>query len=94
MRTRRRAELIGVLPERFGVPVAVADQWISAIRLTEGEARLLGVSAELPALLFQRVTRDPDGAVVEYSRSLYRGDRYQVHTRHRRAGQSPEPPRD
>jgi GntR family transcriptional regulator len=82
------------LAERFGVPVAVADQWISAIRLTEGEARLLGVPTDLPALLFQRVTRDPGGAVVEYSRSLYRGDRYEVHTRHRRPGQSPEPPRD
>jgi GntR family transcriptional regulator len=85
--------LYQTLAERYGVQVAVADQWVSAIRLTEGEARLLAVPPGQPALLFQRVTRDPAGEVVEYSRSLYRGDRYEVHTRHRRPGQSPEPPR-
>ena len=50
------------------------------------EAALLHVSADQPALLFQRVTRDPSGAPVEYVRSLYRGDRYEVHTRLERLG--------
>src|SRR5204862_2910370 len=80
-----------LLAERYGVARATVSQAVEG--LAEGEARLLGVPTELPALLFQRVTRDPGGAVVEYSRSLYRGDRYEVHTRHRRPGQSPEPPR-
>jgi GntR family transcriptional regulator len=44
------------------------------------------VSASQPALLFQRVTRDPAGTPVEYVRSLYRGDRYEVHTRLERLG--------
>jgi GntR family transcriptional regulator len=44
------------------------------------------VSSGQPALLFQRVTRDQSGGVVEYVRSLYRGDRYEVHTRLRRPG--------
>jgi GntR family transcriptional regulator len=88
------ASLYERLAERFGVQVAVADQWVSAIRLSDGEARLLGVPPDQPAILFQRVTRDPGGAVVEYSRSLFRGDRYEVHTRHRRPGvAAPEPPR-
>ena len=86
------ASLYERLAERFGVQVAVADQWVSAIRLTDAEARLLAVPPDQPAILFQRVTRDPGGAVVEYSRSLYRGDRYEVHTRHRRPGVGPEPP--
>jgi GntR family transcriptional regulator len=87
------ASLYESLTERFGVQVAVADQWVSAIRLSDAEARLLDVPPDQPAILFQRVTRDPAGEVVEYSRSLYRGDRYEVHTRHRRPGIGPEPPR-
>jgi GntR family transcriptional regulator len=78
--------LYETLAERWGVQVAVADQWFSVMRLTDGEARLLGVSSGQPALLFQRVTRDQSGSVVEYVRSLYRGDRYEVHTRLRRPG--------
>jgi len=39
------------------------------------------VADDQPALLFQRVTRDQGGTTVEYVRSLYRGDRYEVHTR-------------
>jgi GntR family transcriptional regulator len=39
------------------------------------------VAAAVPALLFQRVTREAGGAIVEYVRALYRGDRYEVHTR-------------
>jgi GntR family transcriptional regulator len=84
--------LYETLAERWGVQVAVADQWFSVMRLSEGEAKLLGVPADNPALLFQRVTRDPAGGVVEYVRSLYRGDRYEVHTRVRRPGLGPEAP--
>jgi GntR family transcriptional regulator len=61
--------------------VADADQWAGVVRLTEDEAALLQVAADQPALLFQRVTRESGGTPVEYVRSLYRGDRYEVHTR-------------
>src|SRR4029450_11132124 len=44
-------------------------------------APLLQAPPDQPALLFQRLTRDPGGTPVEYVRSLYRGDRYEVHTR-------------
>jgi GntR family transcriptional regulator len=63
------------------VHVADADQWASVVRLTDDEAAVLQVAPGQPALLFQRLTRDPSGAPVEYVRSLYRGDRYEVHTR-------------
>jgi len=36
---------------------------------------------EQPALLFQRVTHDQSGNIIEYVRSFYRGDRYEVHHR-------------
>src|SRR5262245_36158514 len=84
--------LYDVLAERWGAEVAVADQWVMAIRLSDREARLLEVPAGQPALLCQRVTRDVAGVVVEYSRALYRGDRYETHTRLRRPGAAPETP--
>jgi len=80
------ASLYELLERTWGVRVAEADQWASVVRVTEDEAALLHVSAAQPALLFQRVTRDPAGTPVEYVRSLYRGDRYEVHTRLERLG--------
>ena len=80
------ASLYELMERRWGVRVAEADQWASVVRVTDEEAALLHVSAEQPALLFQRVTRDPAGTPVEYVRSLYRGDRYEVHTRLERLG--------
>lgn len=79
------ASLYRLLEERWGVRVMVADQWASVARLDAREAELLQVSVSQPALLFQRLTRDAKDTVVEYVRSLYRGDRYEVHTRLERA---------
>jgi len=77
--------LYQALAASWGVPVAVADQWVGVVRLAGDDARVLRVPAGLPALLFQRLTRDRGGAVVEYVRALYRGDRYELHTRLERA---------
>ena len=84
--TSTDASLYELLERDWGVRVADADQWASVVRLTGDEAALLQIDADAPALLFQRVTRDPAGAPVEYVRSLYRGDRYEVHTRLERLG--------
>ncbi len=81
------ASLYDTLGRRWGVQVASAEQWFNAIRPTEAEAAHLGVTPDQPALLFQRVTHDPAGRVIEFARSLYRGDRYEVHVQLRR----PEP---
>ncbi len=73
--------LYTLLAERWGVWVKSADQWASAVRLTEEEAEVLGIDSGQPALLFQRVTSDQSGNLIEYVRSVYRGDRYEVHHR-------------
>jgi GntR family transcriptional regulator len=73
--------LYELLERRWGVRMADADQWAGVVKLTDEEAALLQVAPGQPALLFQRLTRDPGGTPVEYVRSLYRGDRYEVHTR-------------
>jgi GntR family transcriptional regulator len=75
------ASLYELLARRWNVRVADADQWASVVRLSADEAAILQVPPDQPALLFQRLTRDPGGTPVEYVRSLYRGDRYEVHTR-------------
>jgi GntR family transcriptional regulator len=80
------ASLYELLARDWGVRVAEADQWASVVRLTEEEAALLQVAPDQPALLFQRLTRDPGGTPIEYVRSLYRGDRYEVHTHLERLG--------
>ncbi len=73
--------LYETLASRWDVPVAVADQWVGVARLSPDDARTLCVAPAVPALLFQRVTREGAGTIVEYVRALYRGDRYELHTR-------------
>jgi GntR family transcriptional regulator len=80
------ASLYDLLERRWDVRVANADQWAGVVRLSTDEAALLQVDPDQPALLFQRLTRDPSGTPIEYVRSLYRGDRYEVHTRLERLG--------
>jgi GntR family transcriptional regulator len=39
---------------------------------------VLGVPLHSPALLFERVTQAASGEVVEFTSSIYRGDRYRI----------------
>jgi GntR family transcriptional regulator len=43
-----------------------------------GESGLLGVPLHSPALLFERTTRDDGGRIIDFTRSIYRGDRYRI----------------
>ena len=42
------------------------------------ESKTLGVPLHSPALLFERVTRSAGGDIVEFTSSIYRGDRYRL----------------
>lgn len=66
------------LRERFNVDVRTAVQTIEPTVTDETEAKLLHVPQHAPALLFERTTRDAGGRIVEFTRSIYRGDRYRV----------------
>jgi GntR family transcriptional regulator len=44
----------------------------------EEESAALGVPLHSPAFLFERTTRAANGTIVEYVRSIYRGDRYRL----------------
>jgi GntR family transcriptional regulator len=67
-----------LLRERFGVVVASGVQTIEPTVTSEDEAEMLGVPLHAPAFLFERVTESERGEVVEFVRSVYRGDRYKL----------------
>jgi GntR family transcriptional regulator len=77
--------LYRLLRERYGVDPTDAVQTIEPTVTDASEARLLGVPPYSPALLFERTTRDGGGRVMEFTRSIYRGDRYRI-TSHLKLG--------
>ncbi len=74
------ASYYALLRTRYGVIVTGGVQTIEPTVTDEEESRELEVPQHTPALLFERTTRGLDGAVVEFVRSVYRGDRYQIRT--------------
>jgi GntR family transcriptional regulator len=73
--------LYGLLRSRYHVAAKNAVQTTEPTVTDAQEAELLGVPLHSPALLFERTTRNADEAVIEYTRSIYRGDRYRITTR-------------
>jgi GntR family transcriptional regulator len=67
-----------LLRARFGVDVRTAVQTIEPTVTDETESGLLNVPLHAPALLIERTTRDAAGRIVEFTRSVYRGDRYRI----------------
>jgi GntR family transcriptional regulator len=53
-----------------------AVQRITAANLTDRDAQLLGVAAGTAGLKIERIGYLASGRVVEFTRSLYRGDAY------------------
>ncbi|WP_067497363.1 GntR family transcriptional regulator [Actinoplanes sp. TFC3] len=80
-----RGSLYRRLRERYDVDPTEAVQTTEPTVTDASESRLLGVPPYSPALLFERTTRDGDGRVLEFTRSVYRGDRYRI-TSHLKLG--------
>ena len=93
-RDLERQSFYELLLERYGIDVVGGLQTIEPTVTNETESEALGVPLHSPAFLFERTTRSSTGEIVEYVRSIYRGDRYKLVTelnRGRRgvAGQRP-----
>ena len=69
-----------LLRDRYGIVVTGGVQAIEPTVTTEVESSLLGVPLHSPAFQFERISRNGGGEVVEYVRSIYRGDRYRIVT--------------
>jgi GntR family transcriptional regulator len=67
-----------LLQRRYGITIVGGAQTVEPTVTNEEESELLGVPLHSPAFLFERVTRSSEGDLVEYVRSVYRGDRYRL----------------
>jgi GntR family transcriptional regulator len=61
---------------RSGFRPTSGTQRVRASLATPTEAGLLSVRQNSEVLRIERLTRIPGGRVVEFTRSVYRGDRY------------------
>jgi GntR family transcriptional regulator len=67
-----------LLRERHGLVVSHGMQTTEPTVTDEEESQILGVPLHSPAFLFERTTSSDKGEVVEFVRSIYRGDRYRL----------------
>ncbi|GAA3196380.1 GntR family transcriptional regulator [Actinocorallia longicatena] len=67
-----------LLRTNFDVTVSDAVQTVEPTVTDAEESALLHVPLHAPALLVERTTKDTTGRTCEFTRSIYRGDRYRV----------------
>ncbi len=67
-----------LLQERYRIVIAAGTQSIEPTVTNEEESEVLGVPLHTPAFLFERTTVSESGRIVEFVRSIYRGDRYRL----------------
>lgn len=77
-----RGSLYLTLDEAFGIRLASVEDIVETALADPVEADLLGVDTGLPILLVHRTGRDADGRPVEWTRSVFRGDRFRFVARH------------
>ena len=75
-----RRSFYEILLDRYGIDIVGGVQTIEPTVTNETESEALGVPLHSPAFLFERTTRSSAGEIVEYVRSIYRGDRYKLVT--------------
>ena len=65
----------------FGVSIVSASQTLDLVRLSAADAKMLGIDSETLTMLFQCVTYDVEGRVVEFNKNYTRGDKcsFKVH---------------
>ncbi|MBN2499324.1 MAG: GntR family transcriptional regulator [Anaerolineales bacterium] len=71
-----RHSLFEIMEKEYGRVVTTAEQALEAVRASEYEAGILDVQPGAALMMEERASRDQYGAMVEFSRDLYRGDRF------------------
>lgn len=69
------ASLYRTLDEKFNCRIVAADETVEPVLITRQEAKALKTPAGSPGLLVHVKAFDQDGRIVEYSKSIVRGDR-------------------
>jgi GntR family transcriptional regulator len=85
----RSGSLYRTLREAFGIVLEGVEDIVETALADPVEAALLGVDTGLPMLLVHRTGWDADGRVVEWTRSVFRGDRFRFVARRRLADDLP-----
>ena len=70
--------LYATLTSRYGLRLASGTRTAEAVLADQDQADLMSLVMPAPLLLIEQLTFLEDGAAIEYSRILYRGDRYRV----------------
>ena len=87
-----RGSFYELLAERYDINIVGGMQTIEPTVTNEEESGALDVPLHSPAFLFERTTRSESGDIVEFVRSIYRGDRYRLVSelnRRERSGATP-----
>lgn len=79
----RRGSLYRTLAEAYGLHLDAVEDIVETTLADPLTADLLGVDTGLPLLLVHRTAWARDGRPVEWTRSLFRGDRFRFVARHR-----------
>lgn len=74
-----QGSLYAVLRHEYGQRIVGGSQSMEATVASPTEARLLAVPNHSPIFLVERVTWNSDREHLEFTRSLYRGDRYKFY---------------
>ena len=77
--------LYETLADQYGIHMEVTDEVVEAGSATAAEAALLKIAVDTPVLLFTRTCYAENGKPLEFVKSTYRGDRYKIVQRLRRA---------
>ena len=68
----------------YGIHLERAYQTVDLVHLEQNDARMLGISTELPVLLFECTSYDDKGRIIEHSHSYTRGDKCRFSVNFRR----------
>ncbi|WP_102158783.1 GntR family transcriptional regulator [Zhihengliuella halotolerans] len=71
-----RGSLYATLREAFGIDISAAEDHIETALAAAGDAEVLGVDTGHPLLLVHRTAWDEHGRAAEWTRGLFRGDRF------------------
>lgn len=69
-----------IMKTEYGVSMSKAQRTLEPVIATEYEAELLGIEAGAPLMLERRLGYDQHSKCVEFSKDLYRGDRFRFMT--------------
>ena len=79
----QRGSLYLTLREVYGIELVSVEDVVETALADPVEASLLGVDTGLPILLVHRTARAGSGRPVEWTRSVFRGDRFRFVARRR-----------